>query len=33
MNGKYVRSQNTSTLFTGNPKGQFYVKEWEVFQI
>jgi len=26
MNGKYVRSQNTSTLFTGNPKGQFYVK-------
>ncbi len=32
-NGKYVRSQNTSIQFTGHSKGQFLVKDWEVFRL
>ena len=32
-NGKYSRGQSTYMAFTGNPKGQFLVKEWEVFRL
>ena len=32
-NGKYIRSPESSFAFTGHPKGQFLVKEWEVFKI
>ena len=32
-NGKYIRSPESSFAFTGHPKGQFLIKEWEVFKI
>lgn len=32
-NGKYIRSPESSFAFSGHPKGQFLIKEWEVFKI
>jgi hypothetical protein len=32
-NGKYIRSPESSFAFTGHPKGQFLIKDWEIFKV
>jgi hypothetical protein len=33
INKKYHRGDQASFAFTGHPKGQYRIKEWEVFKV